>query len=58
VRITFILKQIIFAKATLILKRSEYDDLNISHVLRNLINFVWERYIMSCFTKLSLINDI
>jgi len=35
-----------------------YDVLGILHTLRNAINFVWEKDIMSCFTKLSLINDI
>jgi len=35
-----------------------YDVLNISHILRNVINIVWERDTMSCFTKLSLINDM
>ncbi|AES62329.1 hypothetical protein MTR_1g098490 [Medicago truncatula] len=35
-----------------------YDVLGISHILRNVINIVWERDIMSCFTKLSLINDM
>jgi len=35
-----------------------YDVLYISHVLKNVTNFVWERYIMSCFTKLSLINGM
>ena len=35
-----------------------YDVLNISHVLKNLINFEWEIYIMSRFTKLSLINSM
>jgi len=35
-----------------------YDVLNISNILRNVINIVWERDIMSCFTKLSLINDM
>jgi len=35
-----------------------YDVLGISHILRNIINIVWERDIMSCFTKLSLINDM
>jgi len=33
-----------------------YDVLDISHILRNVINIVWEIDIMSCFTKLSLIN--
>ena len=35
-----------------------YDVLGISHVLRNAINIVWKRDIMSCFTKLSLINNM
>ena len=35
-----------------------YDVLSISHVLRNIINFVWEINIISCFTKLSLINGM
>jgi len=35
-----------------------YDVLDISHVLRNAINIVWKRDIMSCFTKLSLINNM
>jgi len=35
-----------------------YDVLDISHVLRNIINFVSEIDIMSCFTKLSLINGM
>jgi len=30
--------------------------LTISHVLRNVVNFVYERDIKSCFTKVSLIN--
>jgi hypothetical protein len=34
------------------------DVLDISHVLRNVINFVWERDIKGGFTKLSLINDM
>jgi len=33
-----------------------YDALGISHILRNVINIVWEIDTMSCFTKLSLIN--
>ena len=33
-----------------------YDVLGISHILRNVINIVWEIDIMSCFTKLPLIN--
>jgi len=35
-----------------------YDVLGISHILRNTINIVWRRDIMSCFTKLSLINNM
>jgi len=35
-----------------------YDVLGISHILRNAINIVWKRDIMSCFTKLSLINKM
>jgi len=35
-----------------------YDVLGISHKLRNAINIVWKRDIMSCFTKLSLINNM
>jgi len=35
-----------------------YDVLDISHILRNAINIVWKRDIMSCFTKLSLINNM
>ena len=35
-----------------------YDVLGISHILRNAINIVWKRDIMSCFTKLSLINNM
>jgi len=35
-----------------------YDVLGISHILRNTINIVWKRDIMSCFTKLSLINNM
>jgi len=35
-----------------------YDVLGISYILRNIINIVWKRDIMSCFTKLSLINDV
>ena len=35
-----------------------YDVLGISHILRNVINIVWKRDIMSCFTKLSLINNM
>jgi len=35
-----------------------YDVLGISHVLRNAINIVWKRDIMSCFTKLFLINNM
>ena len=35
-----------------------YDVLVISHVLRNVINIVWGREIMICFTKLSLINGM
>ena len=33
-----------------------YDVLGISHILKNVINIVWEIDIMSCFTKLYLIN--
>jgi len=35
-----------------------YDVLDISHILRNAINIVWKKDIMSCFTKLSLINNM
>jgi len=35
-----------------------YDVLGISHILRNAINIVWKRDIMSCFIKLSLINNM
>ena len=35
-----------------------YNVLGISHILRNAINIVWKRDIMSCFIKLSLINNI
>jgi len=35
-----------------------YDVLGISHILRNAINIVWKKDIMSCFTKLSLINNM
>jgi len=35
-----------------------YDVLDISHILRNAINIVWKRDIMSYFTKLSLINNM
>jgi len=35
-----------------------YDVLGISHKLRNAINIVWKRDIMSCFTKLPLINNM
>jgi len=35
-----------------------YDVLDISVILRNAINIVWKRDIMSCFTKLSLINNM
>jgi len=35
-----------------------YDILEISYILRNVINIVWERDIMSCFIKLFLINDM
>jgi len=35
-----------------------YDVLSILHILRNAINIVWKRDIMSCFTKLSLINNM
>jgi len=35
-----------------------YDVLDISHILRNAINIMWKRDIMSCFTKLSLINNM
>ena len=34
-----------------------YDALGISHILRNAINIVWKKDIMSCFPKLSLINN-
>jgi len=35
-----------------------YDVLSILYILTNIINIVWEKDIMSCFTKLSLINDL
>jgi len=35
-----------------------YDVLGISHILRNTINIAWKKDIMSCFTKLSLINNM
>jgi len=35
-----------------------YEVMGISHILRNVVNIVWERDIMSYFTKLSLINDM
>jgi len=35
-----------------------YHVLGISHILRNVINIIWKRDIMSCFTKLSLINNM
>jgi len=35
-----------------------YDVLDISQILRNAINIIWKRDIMSCFTKWSLINNI
>ena len=35
-----------------------YDVLGILHILRNVINIVWKKDIMSCFTKLSLINNM
>jgi len=35
-----------------------YDVLGISHKLRNAINIVWKRDIMSCFIKLPLINNM
>jgi len=35
-----------------------YDVLDISHKLRNAINIVWKIDIMSCFTKLPLINNM
>jgi len=40
------------------LRSKFYDGLDISHILRNVINIVWEKDIMSCFTKLSSINDM
>ena len=40
------------------LRPKMYDVLGISHILRNTINIVWRRDIMSCFTKLSLINNM
>jgi len=40
------------------LRLKMYDVLGISHILRNTINIVWKRDIMSCFTKLSLINNM
>jgi len=40
------------------LRSKLYDVLDISHVLRNAINIVWKRDITSCFTKLSLINNM
>jgi len=35
-----------------------YDVLGISQILRNAINIVWKRDIMSYFTKLSFINNM
>jgi hypothetical protein len=35
-----------------------YDVLSISHILRDAINIVWKRDIMSYFTKSSLINNM
>jgi len=35
-----------------------YDVLDISHILKNVINIVWKRNIMSWFIKLSLINNM
>jgi len=35
-----------------------YNAFGISHILRNVINIVWEIDILSYFTKLSLINDM
>jgi len=40
------------------LRPKMYDVLGISHILRNTINIVWKKDIMSCFTKLSLINNM
>jgi len=42
----------------MLLRPKLYDVLNISHILRNTINIVWKIDIMSCFTKLSLINNM
>jgi len=35
-----------------------YYVLDISHILRNAINIVWKKDIISCFTKLTLINNM
>jgi len=51
-------KSIVFCSKFYSLRPKLYDVLGISHVLRNVINFLWERDIMSCFTNLSLINDM
>jgi len=32
--------------------------LDISHVLKNIFDFVWDEDIMSCFTKLFLTNGM
>jgi len=40
------------------LRTKLYDVLSISHILRNTINNVWKRDIISCFIKLSLINNM
>jgi len=40
------------------LRFKSYDVLGVSHVLKYAINIVWKRDIMSCFTKLSLINNM
>jgi len=45
-------------KGTYSLRPKLYDVLGISHISRNTINIVWKRDIMSCFTKLSLINNM
>ena len=45
-------------KSYYFLRSKFYDVLDISHILKNAINIVWKIYIMSCFTKLSLINNM
>jgi len=52
--VNIFLKELIYYSLRLKL----YDVLGISHILKNGINVVWKRDIMSCFIKLSLINNI